>query len=98
MLWIPRPVPYLLFLACRFGTSWEEVEAYEHWSPMLTGLLPFTGAYCPDSVRPLAPWNNTKLWSCAVSVSRAMFGARPSTFMITSVLPSCQLPALPSET
>lgn len=32
MLWIPRPLPYLLFLACRFGTSCEEVEAYEHWS------------------------------------------------------------------
>lgn len=52
------------------------VPAVRRWRPMstgapvLTGVLPFTGAYCPDSAGPLASWNNTKPRSCAVLSSK----------------------------
>ncbi|XP_035870842.1 E3 ubiquitin-protein ligase TRIM7 isoform X3 [Phyllostomus discolor] len=34
----PQACPLPVVLACKFGSSCEEVEAYEHWSPMLTAV------------------------------------------------------------
>lgn len=82
----PGPVP---FLACGFGTAaWGGGR-----TGLLTGLLPVPGLTAQTRQHLWLPGATPRpgpVWS---SVARGTFGARPTRFMITSGLPSCQLPA-----
>ncbi|XP_036080672.1 E3 ubiquitin-protein ligase TRIM7 isoform X2 [Rousettus aegyptiacus] len=97
-LWSPeqRKMPWIL-RACPLPVvpgmwiwpavmRWGWVRTGAH---LLTEVLLFTLAYCPDSVGPLAPWN-TKPWSCAVLSCKV--GSQPGSLsLLFCLLVSCQL-------